>query len=72
MCVKNNRFVDEAGAPTESAVVGPGLTLNFFFFKSAQNSPKPVLIFWSSIHGRRSVGDGGDASPPLFSLVGTT
>ena len=23
-------------------------------------------------HGRRSVGDGGDASPPLFSLVGTT
>ena len=31
--------------------VGPGLTRIFFFFfgKSTQNSPKPVLIFWSSI-----------------------
>ena len=28
--------------------VGPGLT-RFFFGKSSQNSPKPVLIFWSSI-----------------------
>ena len=27
---------------------------------------------YPSLHGRRSVGDGGDASPPLFSLVGTT
>ena len=30
-----------------------GLTRNFFFFffcgKSSQNSPRPVLIFWSSI-----------------------
>ena len=34
----------------EVDVVCPGLTLNFFFFgKSSQNSPKPVLIFWSSI-----------------------
>ena len=32
-----------------SGWVGPGLTQNFFFFKSSQNSPKPVLIFWSSI-----------------------
>ena len=30
--------------------MGPGLTLNFFFFgKSSQNSPKPALIFFSSI-----------------------
>ena len=30
--------------------MGPGLTRNFFFLeKSSQNSPKPVLIFWSSI-----------------------
>ena len=28
---------------------GPGLTRNFFFRKSSQNSLKPVLIFWSSI-----------------------
>ena len=27
---------------------GPGLT-RIFFGKSSQNSPKPVLIFWSSI-----------------------
>ena len=26
----------------------PGFTLNFFG-KSSQNSPKPVLVFWSSI-----------------------
>ena len=26
----------------------PGLTLNFFCGKSSQNSPKQVLIFWSS------------------------
>ena len=33
-----------------SGWVGPGLTRNFFLLgKSAQNSPKPVLIFWSSI-----------------------
>ena len=24
------------------------VSLGFFFFKSSQNSPKPVLIFWSS------------------------
>ena len=29
--------------------MGPGLTRNFIFGKSSQNSPKPVLIFWSSI-----------------------
>ena len=28
--------------------MGPDLTRNFFF-KSSQNSHKPVLIFWSSI-----------------------
>ena len=28
--------------------MGPGLTL--IFFKSSQNSSKPVLIFWSSRH----------------------
>ena len=28
--------------------VGPGLTRNYFF-KSSQNSPKAVQIFWSSI-----------------------
>ena len=34
-----------------SGWVGPGLTRNFFlFWKSSQNGPKPVLIFWSSIH----------------------
>ena len=32
-----------------SGWVGPGLTRNFFCGKSSQNSPKPVLIFWSSI-----------------------
>ena len=31
-----------------SGWVGPGLT-RIFFFKSSQNSSKPVLIFWSSI-----------------------
>ena len=31
-------------------MVGPGLTRNFVVVgKSSQNSPKPVLIFWSSI-----------------------
>ena len=30
-------------------VVGPGLIRNSFCGKSSQNSPKPVLIFWSSI-----------------------
>ena len=25
------------------------VSLGFFFFKSSQNSPKPVVIFWSSI-----------------------
>ena len=29
--------------------VGAGLTQNFFFGKSSKNSPKPVLIYWSSI-----------------------
>ena len=30
--------------------MGPGLSDFFFFFgKSSQNSPKPVVIFWSSI-----------------------
>ena len=30
--------------------MGPGLTRNFLFVgKSSQNSPKPVLIFWSRI-----------------------
>ena len=30
--------------------MGPGLTRNFVVVgKSSQNSPKPVLIFWSSI-----------------------
>ena len=29
--------------------MGPSLTRNFFCGKSSQNSPKPVLIFWSSI-----------------------
>ena len=29
--------------------VGPGLTRNFFCLKSSKNSPKPVLIFWSSM-----------------------
>ena len=29
--------------------MGPGLTQNFSFGKSSQNSPKPVVIFWSSI-----------------------
>ena len=30
--------------------MGPGLTRNFVVVgKSTQNSPKPVLIFWSSI-----------------------
>ena len=29
--------------------VGPRLTRNFFFGKIISNSPKPVLIFWSSI-----------------------
>ena len=28
-------------------MVGPGLTR--IFFKSSQHSPKPVLMFWSSI-----------------------
>ena len=32
-----------------SGWVGPGLTQDFFGGKSSQNSPKPVLIFWSSI-----------------------
>ena len=27
--------------------VGASLGIFFFFFKSSQNSPKPVLIFWS-------------------------
>ena len=27
----------------------PGVTRNFFCGKSSQNSPKPVLISWSSI-----------------------
>ena len=27
----------------------PGLTGKFFFGKSSQNCPKPVLIFWNSI-----------------------
>ena len=31
-----------------SGWVGPGLTRNFFFGKSSQNSSKKVLIFWSS------------------------
>ena len=30
-----------------SGWVGPGL-LRIFFFKSSQNSPKPVLIFWTT------------------------
>ena len=29
--------------------VGPSLTLNFLVGKSFQNSPKLVVIFWSSI-----------------------
>ena len=29
-------------------MVGPGLTQNFFFGKSSQNYPIPVLIFWSN------------------------
>ena len=29
--------------------MGPGLTQNFLFGKSSQNSPKPELIFWSSL-----------------------
>ena len=29
--------------------MGPGLTRIFVVGKSSQNSPKPVLIFWSSI-----------------------
>ena len=29
----------------ENRLVGPGLTLNFFFGKSSQYSSKPVLIF---------------------------
>ena len=29
--------------------MGPGLTQNFFLQKSSKNSPKPVLIFWSSM-----------------------
>ena len=32
-----------------SGCVGPGLTQNFFRGKSSQNSPKPVVICWSSI-----------------------
>ena len=32
-----------------SGWVGPGLTRNFLCGKSSRNSPKPVLIFWSSI-----------------------
>ena len=32
-----------------SGWVGPGLTRIFFGGKSSQNTPKPVLIFWSSI-----------------------
>ena len=33
-----------------SGWVGPGLSRNFVVVeKSSQNSPKPVLIFWSSI-----------------------
>ena len=32
-----------------SGWVGPGPTRIFFVGKSSQNSPKPVLIFWSSI-----------------------
>ena len=28
--------------------MGPGLTRIFLWGKSSQNSPKPVLIFWSS------------------------
>ena len=37
-------------------------------------SPVPMFpgAYVPGTHGRRSVGDGGDASPPLFSLVGTT
>ena len=29
--------------------VGGWVSLGFFFCKASQNSPKPVLIFWSSI-----------------------
>ena len=32
-----------------SGWVGPGLTRNGFFGESSQNSPIPVLIYWSSI-----------------------
>ena len=32
-----------------SGWVGPDVGFFFFFFKSSQNSPKPVLIFWRSI-----------------------
>ena len=38
--------------------VGPGLTRNFVFGKSSQNSPKPVglLVFWSRIALLKVVG----------------
>ena len=35
----------------KSGWVGPGLTRNFLCGKSYQNSPKPVLIFWSTRRG---------------------